>query len=143
MICCVVTALPSVEARTKHRQFSMPHSQTFSLFRRNHAASCRYAAARPVHGALMRAETPDGMLGQPCILASDALTSKQLFLVAYITDLAKFTSVPLLRQHRLCLALRFCRTSKHHEEGSGLNTGHWLGTGSLLPAGSLHLVSSL
>ena len=64
---------PSVNTRTKHRQFSMPHSQNFSLFRRNHAASCRYAAARPVHGALMHADTPDGMLHQPCILASDAL----------------------------------------------------------------------
>lgn len=37
----------------------MPHSQNFSLFRRNHAASCRYAAARPVHGALTHADTPD------------------------------------------------------------------------------------
>ncbi len=32
-----------------------------------------------VDGAVMRAEKPDGMLGPPCILASDALTSKQLF----------------------------------------------------------------
>ncbi len=73
----------------------MPHSEVSSLFRRNHAASCRYAAARPVHGAVTRAETLDGMLGPPCILASDALTLKQLFSAVYTADLAKFRPLPL------------------------------------------------
>jgi len=74
----------------------MPHSEVSSLFRRNHAAYCRYAAARPVHGAVMRSQKPDGMHGPPCILASGALTLKQLFFVAvYTADLAKFRPLPL------------------------------------------------
>ncbi len=44
----------------------------------------------------MRSQKPDGMHGPPCILASGALTLKQLFFVAvYTADLAKFRPLPL------------------------------------------------
>ncbi|DBB04190.1 TPA: hypothetical protein ACH3X1_013233 [Trebouxia sp. C0004] len=66
-------------------------------------------------------EEPDGMLGPPRTLASDAATSRQLFLRQQTwrnRDLSFITSL-----HRFYLALCFCRRSQHNEN-SGLHFGH-------------------